>query len=579
VSTSEMFNGQFETLNLLDDISKGDLGQPSLEAYFEARDCEIFYVSLRRKYEQREEVSGIIPTLERAVNLLSQPRYEAAVDEMLGLLDEAGKRGTDPANNESNRILETALSNYPSECATLKITKSLTAVSLKLQYRELAKEHHPDRGGTNEMMRQINNAYAVLRDYLQDVEASSLYARGETVSGGEEGESSDSYLSRPQSAKMHCNRLQILLLDIAVDIWDVEMGVRHWQALLSNIGKGVPQRDSFFVDAHSRDFTIRSEIIPLGLKLAEHVNLTGDIRSAINIIEQAQSLLPPEDNDYYKIKSEKIKSAVKQGRRMRVILNHPLQAANALKNKIISEVRYLELGKKFEEFRAQETNYMERVKKYNEHPGFLENLPTDRSSISEVPTGTRVPRPMDLTLSDLQEAEYLQGFREGSLKLIRKYTNIRLSRLIQSALLFNEAIDLKVIAQECRFIDQIQRGGVSQEGNCVAEALEWLDTRPNDEKRQRFQLFKRLASLQELPAEYTIHSKTTVTSHNNSIPEGITFTKTDFSQRGDNFYRSEYWIGFPVQRLKNTVQAPLQDLQRFLDERTKSKSYRSFTSQ
>lgn len=43
----------------------------------------------------------------------------------------------------------------------------LTLEELKKQYKELAKQHHPDMGGTEEAMKQINNEYEQLFNILK----------------------------------------------------------------------------------------------------------------------------------------------------------------------------------------------------------------------------------------------------------------------------------------------------------------------------------------------------------------------------------------------------------------------------
>ena len=52
-------------------------------------------------------------------------------------------------------------SNYFSNPQTLE--------DLKKQYRELAFKHHPDRGGSNEAMKAVNNEYDELFPKLKDV--------------------------------------------------------------------------------------------------------------------------------------------------------------------------------------------------------------------------------------------------------------------------------------------------------------------------------------------------------------------------------------------------------------------------
>ena len=44
-----------------------------------------------------------------------------------------------------------------------------TLEDLKKQYRELALKHHPDRGGSNEAMKAVNNEYDNLFNKLKDI--------------------------------------------------------------------------------------------------------------------------------------------------------------------------------------------------------------------------------------------------------------------------------------------------------------------------------------------------------------------------------------------------------------------------
>lgn len=47
---------------------------------------------------------------------------------------------------------------------TLEVTQSATADEIKISYRRLAKVHHPDKGGDEELFKSINNAYSILSD-------------------------------------------------------------------------------------------------------------------------------------------------------------------------------------------------------------------------------------------------------------------------------------------------------------------------------------------------------------------------------------------------------------------------------
>jgi len=49
---------------------------------------------------------------------------------------------------------------------TLDLPKLITKDDIKKRYHQLAREHHPDRTGTEETMEKINAAYALLMEYI-----------------------------------------------------------------------------------------------------------------------------------------------------------------------------------------------------------------------------------------------------------------------------------------------------------------------------------------------------------------------------------------------------------------------------
>ncbi len=50
--------------------------------------------------------------------------------------------------------------------AEMSLPKLVTRDEIKARYRQLAREHHPDRAGDAGRMEQINAAYAVLMEYI-----------------------------------------------------------------------------------------------------------------------------------------------------------------------------------------------------------------------------------------------------------------------------------------------------------------------------------------------------------------------------------------------------------------------------
>jgi curved DNA-binding protein CbpA len=65
--------------------------------------------------------------------------------------------------------------------AVLGVESGASNRTIEIAYRQRAVEHHPDRGGSEEQMKGVNEAYAVLR-HIQTREA---YDAARTNSGGE----------------------------------------------------------------------------------------------------------------------------------------------------------------------------------------------------------------------------------------------------------------------------------------------------------------------------------------------------------------------------------------------------------
>jgi len=50
----------------------------------------------------------------------------------------------------------------------LVLPKLISRTEIKTQYRLLAKKNHPDAGGSAEKMEQLNHAYALLMQYINE---------------------------------------------------------------------------------------------------------------------------------------------------------------------------------------------------------------------------------------------------------------------------------------------------------------------------------------------------------------------------------------------------------------------------
>jgi curved DNA-binding protein CbpA len=54
------------------------------------------------------------------------------------------------------------------------LTYPIDLNALRERYRQLALSYHPDKGGSLEMMQQLNTAYRRISDYLRQAETNRL---------------------------------------------------------------------------------------------------------------------------------------------------------------------------------------------------------------------------------------------------------------------------------------------------------------------------------------------------------------------------------------------------------------------
>jgi curved DNA-binding protein CbpA len=57
------------------------------------------------------------------------------------------------------------------------IRGTLSSDAVKKLYHKLAREYHPDLGGSPQKMQQLNDAYKVLYEHLRSKEAAGMYKK------------------------------------------------------------------------------------------------------------------------------------------------------------------------------------------------------------------------------------------------------------------------------------------------------------------------------------------------------------------------------------------------------------------
>ena len=74
-----------------------------------------------------------------------------------------------PNEKTASRIRQFAMSQFNSDkdyYGVLGIHKDASQIEIDRQYKRQASRHHPDRGGSEEQMKSLNEAYGVLKDQM-----------------------------------------------------------------------------------------------------------------------------------------------------------------------------------------------------------------------------------------------------------------------------------------------------------------------------------------------------------------------------------------------------------------------------
>ncbi|SPC61467.1 related to DnaJ homolog subfamily C member 3 [Ustilago sp. UG-2017b] len=111
-----------------------------------------------------KEPDNVEAVLARAELALQQEKYEEAVRDLNKAFDASGR-----TDRNIHQKLQTAekrlkLSKSKDYYKVLGVKRSDSLATIKKAYRKMARENHPDKGGSQEKMAQINEAWGVLGD-------------------------------------------------------------------------------------------------------------------------------------------------------------------------------------------------------------------------------------------------------------------------------------------------------------------------------------------------------------------------------------------------------------------------------
>lgn len=401
-----------------------------IELYYKARESEVYYRSLRHAETKRDNYSKVIYDIESFVT-------KVILDiNKLDYLDRYVFNSFKALTLNNEDIVLRAKNTNKIGFDLLEIDSQLSFEILKEKYRQATLKYHPDVGGSEEKMTIINIARQQFHELL---------------SMGELGQQK----STMSDSKIFCFSLIQLILNISYDIYDIE-SLNKWLLFLIDNKNNINICNTeylsvfgfllFLCDALSRiTFSNQNDIID-------------KILNFIKVVASEQTNIPEYMNRRISIYKDTLKTNIKP----RIVLNHVLQVNNAYKYGFIDKDKYDKYIIKYNTIDNKKDEKNQILKEYLDFVGFIK-LPVDNNIVYNSIPKEKIPENYGYdgslsTLSNDQLSEYHKTFHfEPSIELIRKYTYIRIDRIIRSIIYYyNVDFNFDIYVKELLLLQEIQ---------------------------------------------------------------------------------------------------------------------------
>lgn len=439
---------------------------PIISAYFKLKEY-LLYTSEGRDFYPR-----LIREILRFIKKTSNSEAEIVLDEVIFATINKLNRSMSNSMNLIEELRQTNEKGFE----LLGIRETIDLDVLKALYREAAKKHHPDLGGSNENMLIINESFTSFHEIIQyHLENNS-----------------DDYLSygQPKSAFEFLSDVAYRLLIIYEDIWAVDKAYSWFKTM-----------------------EIKEWITPYTLTGLHRLSKR---LYAANMKTEANEIFGYAYSNYKKAKEEGIDygadidstRAILEGKsKLRVVINHHYQAKNAFRLNIIDKKKLDVLNKRFQEKKLEYKNHEEKLRSYIKSTGFIKKLPSEpdihciniENRLIPMPSYVNMHHPYLAELSDEQQTEYIIAFSEQTnLNLLKKYVYVRINSYMMAVIKHYYSVDVHKILEECNlFLNVIKDNRTRFSFHCrsVIKFIEEIYKMPGLEREQRLSILGEIHEL------------------------------------------------------------------------------------
>lgn len=477
------------------------LADPLFLAYFSALEAIAAYVSDVHVGPRRSRAPRIVAALRALLRELENPGAALRLDPLI----ERGDTRTDVSSHVNH--LAAVRETNPKGFALLGVPVDSSLEQLKAAYRQAARIHHPDRGGSHDTMVALNEAFSECVVALLPRASGGSVAAPPRVPGDVEGlVVGGGHRPRGKWGALNAAQLEALAWYVLIQILDDDYSFDEAYACFQRI-RGSKELEAGLqaLSELPGDGNVVSGGLTdtLAQRTADWLRFAGRMEDASSLGAWGLKWWPDWDRTIPRFWNHIESRAQLNIRRApstkwKIVVTHLRRGDNARRLGLIDEPRYREARKRFERLADHGRERQAMLERFNTEWGFLERLPSEENLPEASPDG-EIPSPTHLSvqyscLSPKQRGEYRLAFsRHGTAELLAKYQSVRETEFYRSLFEHYAATPKERIRRECFLLTEVLGPKDANPGFAeVPRLLDFLDAMPGAKRAEHLRHMVRL---------------------------------------------------------------------------------------